>query len=266
MGGLDSRMKIISIANQKGGVGKTTTAVNLSTALAAIGQKVLLVDADPQGNATTGMGVSRKKPKTIYHLLMGQCTLSEALHQTDIPGLSLLPASIELVGAEIELIYREKRECILRTVFEAYQNFFDIIFIDCPPSMGLLSLNALVASDGVLIPMQCEYYALEGLSYLLSSIRKIRQNHNPMLDVFGVLLTMYDRRSSLCNQVADDVRKHLKEKVFTSVIPRNVRVSEAPSHGKPVLLYDINCPGSLAYMQAARETVQRIRINIANVA
>jgi chromosome partitioning protein len=250
-------LKIISIANQKGGVGKTTTAVNLSTAFAAVGKKVLIVDMDPQGNATTGFGFSRKNKKSIYDLLIGKATLGEALQQTIIPGLSLIPSGIELVGAEIELIHQPSRERILKKIFEAYHDFFDLVFIDCPPAMGLLSLNALVASDHVLIPLQCEYYALEGLSYLLGSIRKIKSNFNPSLELLAILLTMFDKRSTLSNQVADDVRKHLKDKVLSTTIPRNIKISEAPSHGKPVLVYDVRCVGSESYLNVAKEMIQK---------
>ena len=250
--------EIIVVANQKGGVGKTTTSVNIATALAAVDKKVLLIDFDPQGNASTGVGILKKnKILTAYHLLVGQCTVGEALMKSPIPGLTVIPAGIQLVGAEIELVGVPDREYVLKSVIEPYRPIFDYIIIDCPPSMGLLTLNALVASDSVIVPLQCEYYALEGLSYLLSSIQKIKKNFNPKLKLFGVVLTMFDRRSSLCSQVATDVRLHLKDKVFKTVIPRNIRVSEAPSHGKPVLLYDVKCLGSQAYMELAKEILLR---------
>jgi chromosome partitioning protein len=239
-------------------VGKTTTSVNLSTALAAAGYKVLLCDFDPQGNASTGLGLYRaSRSRTLYHALIGQCTLSEALQKTMIPGLSVVPSSLDLLGAEVEFVNQKDREFVFKSLIEPYESMFDYIIMDCPPSMGLLTLNAMVAAQGVLVPLQCEYYALEGLSYLLKSIQKIRDRFNPRLELFGVVLTMFDGRSSLSHHVSQDVREHLKEKVFSTVIPRNVRVSEAPSHGKPVLIYDVNCLGSQAYMNLAREILQR---------
>ena len=250
--------EVIVVANQKGGVGKTTTAVNVSTALAAVDKKVLLIDMDPQANASTGVGISKKnKGIGSYELLIRQNTLSEVLKKSIIPGLSVISSSIELIGAEIELVNQENRERIFKTVIEPYKDMFDYIIIDCPPSMGLLTLNALVAADSVLIPLQCEYYALEGLSYLLNSIQKIKKNFNPSLELFGIVLTMYDRRSSLSSQVENDVRHHLKDKVFQTVIPRNIKVSEAPSHGKPVLVYDVGCLGAQAYMNLAKEILTK---------
>jgi chromosome partitioning protein len=253
--------EIIAIANQKGGVGKTTTSVNISTALAAVGRRVLLIDLDPQANASTGVGVLKKdRTHTTYHLLINACTVAQTLMRTIIPGLSLIPSGIELVGAEVELVNVYHREKILKTALDPYKNMFDYIIIDCPPSMGILTLNAMVAADSVIVPLQCEYYALEGLSYLLSSIHKIKKNFNPDLRLFGVALTMYDKRSSLCAQVASDVRTHLKDKVFQTVIPRNTKVSEAPSHGKPVLIYDVNCHGSHAYMSLAKEILAKEKV------
>lgn len=248
---------IISISNQKGGVGKTTTAVNLATALAAIRKKVLLIDFDPQSNATTGLGVYSKNLYTSYDLLTKNKNTSEVLIKTKIPGLTLIPASINLIGAEIELVQVNGREQILKEALESYKDMFDYIIIDSPPSMGILSLNSLVAADGVIIPLQCEYYALEGLSYLLSSVQKIKAAYNKKLQVFGVVLTMFDKRNALALSVEKDVRSHLKNRVFKSIIPRNVKISEAPSYGRPVLIYDVKCAGAFAYMELAKEFLQR---------
>jgi chromosome partitioning protein len=248
---------IISIANQKGGVGKTTTAVNLSTALAAINKRVLLIDFDPQGNATTGMGVYSKRLNTSYDLLMQTKTLSEIFIATIVPGLTLIPASIDLIGAEIELVQTPDREKILKDALDPYRDMFDYIIIDSPPSMGILNLNSLVAADGVLVPLQCEYYALEGLSYLLESISRIKGTYNPALKLFGIVLTMFDARNALCLSVTNDVRTHFGSVVFDCVIPRNVKISEAPSHGKPVLIYDVKSSGACAYMNLAKEFLSK---------
>jgi chromosome partitioning protein len=255
--------EVIVIANQKGGVGKTTTAINIATALAAVEKKVLLIDMDPQANASTGLGINKKTDiYTSYHLLVEHIELNSIIKQTFIPGLWLLPSSVDLVGAEVELVQKQDRHLILKKAIREQATNFDFIIIDCPPSMGLLTLNAMVAATSVIVPLQCEYYALEGLSYLLSSIQKIQKNFNTHLRLFGIVLTMFDKRSSLCVQVATDVRQHLSNRVFQTVIPRNVKVSEAPSHGKPVLVYDVNCIGSKAYMSLAKEILEKIKVNL----
>jgi chromosome partitioning protein len=252
------RARILAMANQKGGVGKTTTAINLATALAACGKQVLLVDLDPQGNASTGMGIERARREiTSYDLLAGAANISEATQPTVVPGMSIVPASVDLSGAEIELVEERAREHLLARALEAALNAYDYILIDCPPSLGLLTLNALVAADAVLVPLQCEFLALEGLSHLIMTIDRVKQALNPRLEIQGVVLTMFDKRNSLSDLVAADVRGHLGPKVYDTVIPRNVRISEAPSHGKPVLLYDLRCPGSQAYIHLASELLRR---------
>ena len=262
-----SAPKVIAVANQKGGVGKTTTAINLGTALAAIGQKVVLLDLDPQGNASTGLGVPpAQRISTTYDVLVGERPLNEALTETTIPGLSLAPSDPDLSGAELELANAPRRSYRLRHAIERFRDRLaddgkriDYVLIDCPPSLNLLTVNALTASDSVLVPLQCEFFALEGLSQLMRTIDLVRTNLNTALSLQGVVLTMYDRRNNLSDQVASDVREHFGDKVYETLIPRNVRVSEAPSFGKPVLLYDLNCAGSQAYIALAKEILRQER-------
>lgn len=254
--------RILAIVNQKGGVGKTTTAVNLATAMAACRKRVLVIDLDPQGNASTGFGVPRQgRESDSYAVLIGAATIAESAVQTNVPGLEVVPASTDLSGAEIELVDMEDREFRLReaVVRHAAASPYDYILIDCPPSLGLLTLNALVAADAVLVPLQCEFYALEGLSQLVRTVDRVRKALNPTLDIQGVVLTMYDRRNNLSDQVAADVRDHFGDVVYRTMIPRNVRVSEAPSYGKPVIVYDMTCSGSRAYLDLAREVLYRER-------
>ena len=252
-------MITITIANQKGGVGKTTTAINVGTALAATGLKVLLIDLDPQGNASTGLGVNRAdRERSTYDLLIGDVTLQECSVATKVPRLDLVPATVDLSGAEIELIDFEGRTHRLSQAIERSGERWDVILIDCPPSLGLLTINAMVAAHSLLVPLQCEFFALEGLSQLLGTVERIRSRFNPGLSILGVALTMYDRRNRLTEQVSDDVRAVLGKVVFDTVIPRNVRLSEAPSHGVPALIYDYRCPGSEAYIALARELIGRL--------
>jgi len=250
--------RVIGIANQKGGVGKTTTAINLATALAAIDKRALIIDLDPQGNASTGLGLdSGARAVNIYHILLGEAAFSEAIQPTGIPGLDIVPSGLDLSGAEVEMTGLVRREFHLRNALRGEMLAYDYILIDCPPALGLLTINALVAADAVLMPLQCEFFALEGLSHLSRTIERIRANFNPRLALQGIVLTMADHRNNLSVMVEQDVRNHFGELVYTTVIPRNVRVSEAPSHGRPVLIYDIKCAGSQAYLGLAREVIYR---------
>jgi chromosome partitioning protein len=252
------RARIIALANQKGGVGKTTTAINLATALAAAGYRVLLIDLDPQGNASTGLGIQRPaRAVTSYELILGEAELDQAVVSTDIPRLAIVPASQDLAGAELEFAARERREFLLSRAIRSRVRDYDEVLVDCPPSLNLLTVNALVAADSVLVPLQCEFYALEGLSQLMRTIERVQRALNPRLDLQGVLLTMYDQRNNLCDEVARDVRGHFGAKVFDTMIPRNVRIAEAPSHGKPVLIYDHSCAGAQAYIRLAAEVLRR---------
>ena len=251
--------KIIAVTNQKGGVGKTTTAINLATAMSAVGKRVLILDLDPQGNASTGLGILRVDIKvSTYDVLFGEVAIMDSILSTKVPGLSIVPSSIHLSGAEIELVTAERREYRLREALRVPLPF-DYVIIDCPPSLSLLTLNALVASDTIVVPLQCEFYALEGLSHLVKTIERVRKTFNPSLDIHGVVLTMYDKRNNLSNMVAEDVRKFFGDKVYKTVIPRNVRVSEAPSFGLPAIVYDMRCPGATAYIHLASEVLKRER-------
>lgn len=257
--------RILAIANQKGGVGKTTTAINLGTALAAVGESVLVVDLDPQGNASTGLGIARKQnQKSSYHVLIGEAELDHVIVTSAIPRLHCVPATIDLLGAEIELSDLERKTHRLTDAIARMQKLpnreYSYILIDCPPSLNLLTINSLTAADAILVPLQCEFFALEGLSQLLATVDQVRQALNPQLSIHGVVLTMFDPRNNLAMQVVADVRSFMGNKVYDTIIPRNVRVSEAPSHGKPVLLYDLKCAGSQAYLKLASEVIQRERL------
>ena len=251
--------RIFAVTNQKGGVGKTTTSINLATAMCAVGKKVLLADLDPQGNASTGLGVRRSDlTKSMYDVLFGDAHVLDVVKDTKVPGLFIAPSSVHLSGAEIELVTaarREQRLCEALRVPLPY----DYIIMDCPPSLNLLTLNALVAADSVLVPLQCEFYALEGLSHLVKTIERVKKHYNEALDIHGVILTMYDKRNNLSGMVANDVREHFGDKVYKTVIPRNVRVSEAPSFGLPAIVYDMACPGAQAYIHLAGEVLKRER-------
>ncbi len=253
--------RIITIANQKGGVGKTTTAINLATALAAIGENVLIIDLDPQGNASTGLGINRRDRKlSTYDLLLGTHTVAEVALPTVVPNLFISASTMDLLCVEMEIGREGDRAFKLRKALEAAEaNVYDYILIDCPPSFNLLTMNALAAAQSVLVPLQCEFFALEGLSQLLETVDQVRRTVNPGLDIQGIVLTMFDARNNLAQQVVSDVREHLGDKVYHTLIPRNVRVSEAPSYGKPAILYDLKCAGSQAYLQLASEVIQRER-------
>jgi chromosome partitioning protein len=254
------RARVFAIANQKGGVGKTTTAINLGTALAACDLKVLVVDLDPQGNASTGFGLTRgDRKRNIYKPLIEGGEVKGCVVPTHVPGLSLVPSAVDLSGAEVELAQAEARETRLRSALAPLVGDYDYILVDCPPALGFLTLNAFTAADSVLVPLQAEFYALEGLSHLMRTIERVRRAFNPNLEIQGVVLTMYDKRNNLCDMVANDVREYLGDVVYDTVIPRNVRISEAPSHGKPVLLYDMKSTGAQAYIKLAGEMLRRLR-------
>ena len=253
--------KIIAIANQKGGVGKTTTSVNLTAILADMGQRVLAVDLDPQGNTTSGLGMT-VEDKSVYEAVMGRIGLKEAVQHTDVPRLDLVGADIRLAGAELELVSVDKREFRLKTALAAVQKDYDFIFIDCPPSLSLLTLNALTAADRVLVPIQCEYYALEGVSSLMNTISRVKKTFNPRIDLEGVVLTMLDGRTNLGLQVVDEVKKHFRKKTFATTIPRSIRLGEAPSHGEPIHVYDPRSAGAVAYRALAAELLERNGVKV----
>jgi chromosome partitioning protein len=264
--------RILAVANQKGGVGKTTTAINLGTALAAIGETVLIVDLDPQGNASTGLGVERKSRRiSTYDVMTGEASLDQAVVETAVPRLAIAPSTLDLLGVELEIASERDRAHRLRRAITVLHESriaaglkpFSYILVDCPPSLNLLTINAMTAADAVVVPLQCEFFALEGLSQLLRTVEQVRTNLNPRLTIHGVVLTMYDPRNNLASQVVDDVRSFMGDKVYETIIPRNVRVSEAPSYGKPVLLYDLKCNGSQAYLRLASEVIRRERAQAA---
>jgi len=248
--------KIIAIANQKGGVGKTTTAINLSACLAAVEKHILLIDTDPQGNSTSGLGIEKGNLNgSLYDIYIRTKNIEEITRNTELNYLKMIPSNIDLIGAELELVGKEGRETILKYAIEPVRSLYDFIFIDCPPSLSLLTLNALVAADSLLIPMQCEYYALEGIGSLIKTLELIRQTYNPSLDIEGILLTMFDGRTTLANQVAQELKNYFGDKIYKTIIPRNVTLAEAPSHGKAVILYDIHSRGAQSYMALAKEMI-----------
>ncbi len=252
------RTRIVAVSNQKGGVGKTTTAINLAPALAAVGRQVLVIDIDPQGNASTGLGIeAARRHVGAYNVLLDRVPLAQAVIPTGIPNLGIVPATPDLSGAELELIDVERREFRLRDAMDGIADRYDYVLIDCPPALGILTINALTAANAVLVPLQCEFLALEGLSQLVRTIERVKRAFNPTLEIQGIVLTMFDTRNKLSSLVADDVRAYFGDKVYDTVIPRNVRISEAPSHGKPVLLYDYQCSGSRAYMHLVGEVLRR---------
>jgi chromosome partitioning protein len=255
-----SRARVLAVANQKGGVGKTTTAINLATALGAAGRSVLIIDFDPQGNASTGFGIARAdRQVTSYDVLLRGIAFDAAVLPTEVPHVDIVPATVDLSAAEVELVKDDRRPYRLREAFGTLSRRYDYVLIDCPPSLGLLTLNALTSAHAVLVPLQCEFFALEGLSLLLRTIERVRSSFNPMLQMHGVVLTMFDRRNNLSEQVATDVRNFMGDRVYDTIIPRNVRVSEAPSHGRPVLLYDFKSVGAQAYAHLAGEMLRRER-------
>lgn len=251
-------MKIISVANRKGGVGKTTTTINIATALSAIGRRVLVIDFDPQGNATTSMGIAKQKENySSYDVLIGNCDVKEAILHTDLPRFDMIPSSPDLAAAEIELVEIEKREYVLKKALSNLESIYDYVLIDCPPSLNLITINALVSSNSVMVPLQCEFLALEGLADLMKNINAIKRNFNPALTLQGIILTMYSRQNNLSQMIEADVRKYFGDKVYETVIPRSVRIAEAPSHGKPILIYDFKSAGAQAYIQLAKEVLKR---------
>jgi len=250
--------RIIAVANQKGGVGKTTTTINLAASLADAGKNILVIDSDPQGNTTSGLGIDKDGlEKTFYDLLLGQCHVEEVIQKTEVKSLRILPSNVHLSGAEIELVGVEKREHLLKSIVDNMRFLYDFIIIDCPPSLNMLTLNALTAADTVLVPIQCEYFALEGLNQLLHTIGLVQKRLNPTLEIEGIVFTMFDSRTNLSMEVVEDVKKHLGDDVYRSIIPRNVRLSEAPSYGKPITIYDPKSKGAIAYADLAKEVIER---------